>query len=358
MIEFLGLLFSPSGWAGRVVWWVSGILIVFAYICLGGTAMIVIGSAINALDPAAAHAHFQPFHFHTLTAAEKARDSAAIKSVQGELYVIGGVALLVFWTSIVIEIKRWHDRGMSGLWLLTRWISFAALGLGHFAFWVTWLLISLFRLVQLGCLPGVESYGHQTLARPGGYPARVGPRGYPPRTYSRAYSGRGAAGTGFAVVLVLVIKVAFLAYRVAGTTPSTPHPTAAGSAPDTLTTTENGPVASAVPAAYPRPSVPGAPLSSAVSVPSPGSIDNNILNREHVESDSMTKTYGKDWVIADGERMNGITQVAAAPGLQVTIIYSNGGKNLPASSLPQAFLTQWGITPDMLAAANQPKTNQ
>jgi hypothetical protein len=93
-------------------------------------------------------------------------------------------------------------------------------------------------------------------------------------------------------------------------------------------------------------------------VPPPGGLNDNILTREHGEHDSMTTTYAKDWVIANGERLTGITRVTAAPGMQVTLVYSNGGKNIDAASLPQGFLDQWGITPAALAAANQPVTNQ
>jgi hypothetical protein len=93
-------------------------------------------------------------------------------------------------------------------------------------------------------------------------------------------------------------------------------------------------------------------------VPPPGSLNDNILTREHLERDSMTAMYAKDWVIANGEKMTGITKVTVQPGIQVNITYSGGNTNVMAASLPAGFLGEWGITPEALEAANRPQTNQ
>jgi hypothetical protein len=91
------------------------------------------------------------------------------------------------------------------------------------------------------------------------------------------------------------------------------------------------------------------------SFPAAGGHLNNDdpLSREHTGDDSLVATYAKDWVILGGERLSGITRVVAAPHDQVTIVFANGTRNIPASSLPSGFLDDWKITQDKLDAANQ-----
>lgn len=315
------LLFSASGCVGRAVYWIVGILTVMVDVVLMAIGFLIISHAANAAGGSTL-AHAYP-NLQALTPAQQ----AAIRSVTVELCIVGGFLLLTIWVSFAIEIKRWHDRGMSGFWVLLRFVS-AFLQFysvrnhptpeGALTVWAIILVIYLFQLIQLGFLPGVETsppqgsrrYSTGAAVRPGGYPSR----GYTPPPPPPPSSGMGTFALGFLCALFLagaVCAAYYLGY---------------GSAPNLASLRSN----LAVPAATPAPP----PVA-----------------------DSLPKTYGKDWVIADGERLNGITHVAASPGMQVTILYSNGGKNLPASSLPQAFLTQWGITPDVLEAANQPKTN-
>jgi hypothetical protein len=64
--------------------------------------------------------------------------------------------------------------------------------------------------------------------------------------------------------------------------------------------------------------------------------------------------FAKDWVILDGKKIEGITSADPAPNGQVAILYSDGVKHVPASSLPQGFLDAWELTPDRFkTAANQ-----
>jgi hypothetical protein len=60
--------------------------------------------------------------------------------------------------------------------------------------------------------------------------------------------------------------------------------------------------------------------------------------------------FAKDWVYVDEQRLTGITSVLPASGERVTIICDQGGRNVPASSLPQGFLDDWHITPGALKA--------
>lgn len=56
--------------------------------------------------------------------------------------------------------------------------------------------------------------------------------------------------------------------------------------------------------------------------------------------------------MVDGEKMAGITQILVASGGKVCLVYSEGGKSLPVSSLPPGFLDAWNITPEEVKAAN------
>jgi uncharacterized membrane protein YqaE (UPF0057 family) len=62
--------------------------------------------------------------------------------------------------------------------------------------------------------------------------------------------------------------------------------------------------------------------------------------------------FAKDWVFVDGVKLDGIMAVNPAPGAQVSILYSGGGKGVSANKLPQGFLDIWKITPQVLQAAD------
>jgi uncharacterized membrane protein YhaH (DUF805 family) len=70
---------------------------------------------------------------------------------------VGGILMLVFglvmlWSSLAIQVKRWHDRDKSAWWLLMNFVPFIG------AIWV---------LVECGFLRGTEgqnNYGPDPLA--------------------------------------------------------------------------------------------------------------------------------------------------------------------------------------------------
>ena len=61
-------------------------------------------------------------------------------------------------------------------------------------------------------------------------------------------------------------------------------------------------------------------------------------------------SYGKDWVIVDGQKIEGIDILLAEHDGIITIVHTGGGVNLPASKMPQHFLNLWGMTPEVLKA--------
>ena len=61
--------------------------------------------------------------------------------------------------------------------------------------------------------------------------------------------------------------------------------------------------------------------------------------------------FAKEWVIVGGVKLYGITRANPAPGAQVAILYSGGGKDVPAHRLPQGFLDAWNLSPQRLKAA-------
>lgn len=60
---------------------------------------------------------------------------------QGDLLdlVFLPIVVIFFWTTLAVQVKRWHDRGKSGLWVLVNIIPFAG---------------PLIAFVELGCLRG------------------------------------------------------------------------------------------------------------------------------------------------------------------------------------------------------------
>jgi len=63
-------------------------------------------------------------------------------------------SLLVLWPSIAISVKRWHDRGKSGWWVLITLVP---------------LIGVLWALIENGCLRGTRGdnrFGADPLARP------------------------------------------------------------------------------------------------------------------------------------------------------------------------------------------------
>jgi uncharacterized membrane protein YhaH (DUF805 family) len=132
-VEFLRILFSPFGRIGRLAYWMASI---FSFVAL----YAVVG--LTSLLP-------QPN-----------TQAAAFDAHAGEYVFLMILCLLVlilnFWWSIAISVKRWHDRGKSGLWYLINFIP---------------LIGAIWQFVECGLLPGepgVNRYGPpQGLQAPG-----------------------------------------------------------------------------------------------------------------------------------------------------------------------------------------------
>jgi hypothetical protein len=67
---------------------------------------------------------------------------------------------------------------------------------------------------------------------------------------------------------------------------------------------------------------------------------------------NSSQDFGVDWVVVDGEQLNGISMVLPAVNGRVSIVYSTGGRNIPAADLPQGFLDEWNISPGLLKAVD------
>lgn len=70
----------------------------------------------------------------------------------GLIVAIIVIAVPLFWMSLAVGVKRWHDRNKSGLWVLIGMIPYLG------SFWV---------LIECGCLRGTEgdnAYGPDPLA--------------------------------------------------------------------------------------------------------------------------------------------------------------------------------------------------
>ena len=91
------LLFSFDGRINRAKWWLINIVTSVVYSIVTGA---IVGTAAMSADP-----------------------QAAMASVG----MIGGIVLLVvtvaiFWIGLAIAVKRWHDRGKSGWWILIAFV--------------------------------------------------------------------------------------------------------------------------------------------------------------------------------------------------------------------------------------------
>jgi len=125
------LLFSFDGRATRGEYWKATLYMILAIIVIA----VLIGLGVYGLERGG-----------TMTS-----DSSPIT-----LIVIGTAALAigipVFWASLAVGVKRWHDRNKSGLWVLIGFIPYIG------SFWV---------LIECGCLRGTDgpnNYGPDPLA--------------------------------------------------------------------------------------------------------------------------------------------------------------------------------------------------
>jgi len=86
---------------------------------------------------------------------ELARSSTALEPllILSRLFILG-VFLLVVWVGIAVQVKRWHDLGESGLWVLINFVPFGGC----------------YSLIHLGFFEGNAGrnrYGHDPLGRRG-----------------------------------------------------------------------------------------------------------------------------------------------------------------------------------------------
>lgn len=100
------------------------------------------------------------------------------------LWVVAiGLFLACAWSGVVTGIKRLHDRGKSGWWIVVFWLGPSALsGIGStshastsFVFHLAGFAVSVWAFVELGCLRGTagpNEYGPDPLAEPN-YAPRV-----------------------------------------------------------------------------------------------------------------------------------------------------------------------------------------
>jgi uncharacterized membrane protein YhaH (DUF805 family) len=96
---------------------------------------------------------------------------------------LGGVVFLVLvWSSFATAIKRLHDRGKTGWWMLLFWVLPSILGIaadsmagiGSFVLNAASVALSIWGFVEVGCLRGTQGpneYGPDPLGAPAVAPA-------------------------------------------------------------------------------------------------------------------------------------------------------------------------------------------
>ena len=96
---------------------------------------------------------------------------------------IGGIVFLILvWSSLATAIKRLHDRGKSGWWVLLFWVLPSALGMAadsmdgtvSFGLNAASIVLSIWGFVEVGCLRGTQGpneYGPDPLGAPAVAPA-------------------------------------------------------------------------------------------------------------------------------------------------------------------------------------------
>jgi uncharacterized membrane protein YhaH (DUF805 family) len=132
-VDFLRILFSPFGRIGRMAYWLGSIFQSIGLLLVGDLANVAQAqlAAIRAMPPEA-------LKFH-------AGDGL------GLAIVVLLLLLLCVWWGFAIAVKRWHDRGKSGFWVLICLIP---------------LIGSLWQFIECGFLPG--TLGRNPYGPPGG----------------------------------------------------------------------------------------------------------------------------------------------------------------------------------------------
>jgi uncharacterized membrane protein YhaH (DUF805 family) len=108
------ILFSFSGRIPRQTYWLANLGIVAAYL-VGVFLVAIIG--------------------------ESMRQGNGSSSAAGMLLFILPMYLCFIWCALAVTVKRWHDRGKSGLWMLIHFVP---------------ILGPIWSFIELGCLEGTQ----------------------------------------------------------------------------------------------------------------------------------------------------------------------------------------------------------
>jgi uncharacterized membrane protein YhaH (DUF805 family) len=144
------LLFSPMGRITRAQWWmvqlINMLIMMVAY-------FLVIGSLgrVNLKDP-----------------------EVVVQLILGSAGTIGIAVLVTFWFNLCATIKRHHDHGRSGLWVLVTFLPTALFFSGLFGFSLfASVVVGGWNLIQCGFLVG-ETNDNDYGPAPGGGSWRKG----------------------------------------------------------------------------------------------------------------------------------------------------------------------------------------
>ena len=128
----LNLLFSFAGRTGRGGFWLGVLASILAVVIFAGLAFLLFGPPFTVSPDATTAAT-------DATVADPDGMNGTITAVNGpSIAVLGLGYLTALWTSLATQIKRCHDRGFSGWWIIPMNI------------------VPLWSLISLGILEGQE----------------------------------------------------------------------------------------------------------------------------------------------------------------------------------------------------------
>ena len=125
----MSLFTSFEGRVGRQSFWLGLIALIVAewIVFFIITMLLGGGSMVTAVDPN--------------------NPEAAVAAVSAMMVPIGIVSLIFLWPALAVQVKRWHDRGKSGWWVLIAFVP---------------IIGGIWALVECGFLrgtPGPNQYG-------------------------------------------------------------------------------------------------------------------------------------------------------------------------------------------------------
>ena len=74
------------------------------------------------------------------------------EEVQKNIFVFLAISILVVWSFLAVQVKRWHDRGKSSLWIILNLVPIVG------PLWI---------FVELGFIKGTNEYGSNPLSPKG-----------------------------------------------------------------------------------------------------------------------------------------------------------------------------------------------